>query len=68
MNLAERQMLVLQGVVVGALQLVEQIGGGGGRVSVARTGTVLINRPTIESAPATSAGRPDTAVPKATSC
>ena len=34
----------------------------------ARTGTVLINRPTIDSAPATSAGRPETAVPKATSC
>ena len=33
---------------------------------LARTGTVLINRPTIESAPATSSGRPDTAVPKAT--
>ena len=28
----------------------------------------MINRPTIDSAPATSAGRPDTAVPKATSC
>ena len=37
-------------------------------VMVARTGTVLINRPTIESAPATSAGRPETAAPKATSC
>ena len=37
-------------------------------VMVARTGTVLINRPTIDSAPATSAGRPETAVPKATSC
>ena len=35
---------------------------------VARTGTVLINRPTIDSAPATSAGRPETAAPKATSC
>ena len=34
----------------------------------ARTGTVLINRPTIESAPATSAGLPETAVPKTTSC
>src|ERR1700722_5421520 len=34
---------------------------------LARTGTVLINNPTIESAPATSAGRPDTAVPNATS-
>ena len=33
----------------------------------ARTGTVLMNRPTIESAPATSAGRPETVVPKATS-
>jgi len=31
-----------------------------------RTGTVLINRPTIDSAPTTSAGRPETAVPKAT--
>ena len=37
-------------------------------VMVARTGTVLINRPTIESAPTTSAGRPETTVPKATSC
>ncbi len=37
-------------------------------VMVARTGTVLINRPTIDSAPATSAGRPETAAPKATSC
>jgi len=30
-NLAEPQVLVLKGVVVGALQLIEQIGGGGGR-------------------------------------
>ena len=30
-DLAERQVLVLEGVVVGALQLVEQVGGGGGR-------------------------------------
>ncbi len=30
-DLAERQVLVLQGVVVGALQLVEQVGGGGCR-------------------------------------
>ena len=30
-DLAERQVLVLKGVVVGALQLIEQIGGGGGR-------------------------------------
>ena len=37
-------------------------------VMFARTGTVLINRPTIDSAPATSAGRPETVVPKATSC
>ena len=36
-------------------------------VMFARTGTVLINRPTIESAPATSAGRPETTAPKATS-
>ena len=35
---------------------------------VARTGTVLMNRPTIESAPTTSAGRPETTEPKATSC
>src|ERR1700692_4992994 len=34
---------------------------------LARTGTVLINNPTIDSAPATSAARPATAVPKATS-
>ena len=36
-------------------------------VMFARTGTVLINRPTIDSAPTKSAGRPETAVPKATS-
>ena len=36
-------------------------------VRVARTGTVLIIRPTIASAPATSVGRPDTAVPNTTS-
>ena len=30
-DVAERQVLVLKGVVVGALQLIEQIGGGGGR-------------------------------------
>jgi len=29
---------------------------------------VLISRPTIDSAPVTSAGLPETAVPKATSC
>ncbi|BBZ44469.1 hypothetical protein MPRM_17500 [Mycobacterium parmense] len=34
----------------------------------ARTGTVLMNSPTIESAPSTSGGLPDTVVPKATSC
>jgi len=34
---------------------------------LARTGTVLISRPTIDSAPGTSVGRPETAVPKATS-
>ena len=37
-------------------------------VMLARTGTVLINRPTIESAPATSAALPETVTPKATSC
>ena len=37
-------------------------------VMFARTGTVLINRPTIESAPGTSAGRSETTAPKATSC
>ena len=36
-------------------------------VMVARTGTVLIIRPTIDSAPATSVGRPETAAPKTTS-
>ncbi|GBE68126.1 hypothetical protein MFM001_45880 [Mycobacterium sp. MFM001] len=36
--------------------------------TVARTGTVLIKRPTIDSAPATSGGRPETADPKTTSC
>ncbi len=36
-------------------------------VMVARTGTVLISRPTIDSAPVTSADRPETATPKATS-
>ncbi|SKV48663.1 Uncharacterised protein [Mycobacteroides abscessus subsp. abscessus] len=34
---------------------------------VARTGTVLISKPTIDSAPSTSAGRPETVVPNATS-
>ncbi|GAB4652992.1 hypothetical protein MOKP58_42510 [Mycobacterium avium subsp. hominissuis] len=34
----------------------------------ARTGTVLINKPTMASAPGSSVGRPETAVPKATSC
>ena len=33
-DLVERQVLVLEGVVVGALQLVEQVGGGGGRGDV----------------------------------
>ncbi|CAG6933403.1 hypothetical protein PICSAR120_04298 [Mycobacterium avium subsp. paratuberculosis] len=37
-------------------------------VAWARTGTVLINSPTIDSAPGSSAGRPETAVPNATSC
>ena len=37
-------------------------------VMQARTGTVLISRPTIVSAPGMSVGRPETAVPKATSC
>ena len=36
-------------------------------VMFARTGTVFINRPTIESAPATSAGLPETTAPNATS-
>ena len=36
-------------------------------VTLARTGTVVISRPTIESTPATSAGRPETTAPKATS-
>ncbi len=36
-------------------------------VVFARTGTVLISSPTIDSEPTTSAGRPETAVPKATS-
>src|SRR5271156_7167881 len=40
------------------------VGAGG---TVARTGTVLISRPTIDSAPANSADRPETATPKATS-
>ncbi|SKT90147.1 Uncharacterised protein [Mycobacteroides abscessus subsp. abscessus] len=35
---------------------------------LARTGTVLISRPTIDSAPGTSAGRPETTEPKTTSC
>ncbi|SIF30218.1 Uncharacterised protein [Mycobacteroides abscessus subsp. bolletii] len=36
-------------------------------VTVTRTGTVLIKSPTMESAPATSADRPETATPNATS-
>ena len=51
-----------------SVQLIQQVCGGGAAVMVARTGTVLINSPTIESAPATSAGRPETAAPKTTSC
>ena len=68
-NLAERQVLVLEGPVVGVVQLV-------GVASVvvvvgvmpARTGIVLISSPTIASASDISAGRPETVVPKATSC
>ena len=33
----------------------------------ARTGTVLISKPTIDSAPTTSGGLPETVVPKTTS-
>src|SRR6201999_3603431 len=33
-NLVERQVLMVQGVVVGALQLLDQAGGGGRRVEV----------------------------------
>ena len=32
-----------------------------------RTGTVVMNSPTIDSTPASSAGRPDTVIPKTTS-
>ena len=67
-NVAERQVLVLECVVLGALQLVQQVAVVVAGVMRARTGTVLINRPTIDSAPATSAGRPETTVPNATSC
>ena len=67
-DLVERQVLVLEGVVVGVCswssRSVVVVAG----VMFARTGTVLINRPTIESAPTTSAGRPETVGPKATSC
>ena len=35
---------------------------------LARTGTVLISSPTTASEPGRSAGRPDTAVSKVTSC
>ena len=31
-DLVERQVLMVEGVVVGAVQLVEQVGGGGGRL------------------------------------
>ncbi|BBZ39895.1 hypothetical protein MCNS_29580 [Mycobacterium conspicuum] len=37
-------------------------------VMVARTGTVLMKSPTIDSAPVSSGGLPETAVPKTTSC
>ena len=33
-DLVERQVLMVEGVVVGAVQLVEQVGGGGGRCDV----------------------------------
>ena len=35
--------------------------------TVTRVGTVLMNRPTIDSTPGSSAGRPDTVVPNTTS-
>ncbi|SOK27434.1 hypothetical protein MSIMFB_05691 [Mycobacterium simulans] len=37
-------------------------------VRVARTGTVFMKRPTIDSTPANSAGRPATVIPNTTSC
>ena len=58
---------MLEGVVVDVVQLVEQVAVVVAAARFARTGTVLINRPTIESTPATSAGRPETTAPKATS-
>ena len=60
-NVAEPQVLVIERVVVRALQLVQQLCGGGRRGDVpARTGTVLTRRPRIHSAPATSSGAAST--------
>jgi hypothetical protein len=59
-NLAQGQVLVFEGAVAAVAQLV--LG-----AIVARTGTVLMNRPTMESAPTTSSGLPATTAPKATS-
>ena len=68
MDFGERQVLVFQGVVVGVCNCSSSSATVVAAVMVARTGTVLINNPTIESAPATSVGRPDTVVPNTTSC
>ena len=57
-NLAERQVLVIERVVVGFCSWSSRSAVVVAAVTLARTGTVLINRPTIESAPKTSAGRP----------
>jgi len=44
-DLGERQVLMLECVVVRVLQLVEQVSDGGGRCDSCAHGTVLINRP-----------------------
>ena len=66
-DLGERQVLMVERVIVGALQLVEQVGGGGGR------GDVRAHRHRVDQQAhhrfrvGHSAGRPETAVPKTTS-
>jgi len=53
-DVAERRCWVLGGVVVARFAAVQQVGGGGFGVMVARTGTVLINSPPSIPRPTTS--------------
>ena len=66
-DLAERQVLMLQGVVVRALQLVEQVGDGGGRCDV-RPHRHRVDQQADHRFRAGHLGwPPETAVPKTTS-